>query len=411
MPSVETKHTSSARWSSPVVPDPLIIGTVLSLKGLSAGDAREMMMGARLAVREINALGGVLGRPLELREVECDVGRTESIVSAVNSLIDAEVDAVASSYSAGEFEVQDLVAKYGAPYIHSSALEASSVRVRNEPDRLSNIFQLSPGDTNYGPRFIDFLGQLEESGQWKPRSRRIVVIKHQWGGMDIGIQRVEQMAARRGFSIDVIDHLPLVNVDWQDVVRDANSYDPCAILLAFYFPEGGVSFLRQYLANPGNALIYKLYGPSVPAYLEELGGAAEGILWSTTTGVLPDPRAQSFANRFRQFYHRSAGLSQVGLAYDRVYLLAQAWQKAGRPRNFKAVNAALRTRPYRGVNGMYFLDNAGQCVSPSDPNSGDPTVSHPHMVFQIQSGEHKLLSPSSMLGVTTFRLPPWLQRT
>lgn len=390
-------------------PDPIVIGTPLSLRGLAAADAREMMMSARMAVREINAGGGVLGRPLELREFDCDIGDMDSVTSAVRGLIDQGVHAVASGYSAGELAVQDLMADYGAPYLHCATMEALVERVRNEPDRLSNIFQICPSDVSYGPRFIQFLDQLEESGQWRTGNRRITIIQPRWLQMDIGMRRVEQMAQRRGLQIDHINDLPARDIDWPAVIRRVNRHDPCAVLLAYYFPEENVAFLRNYLADPGHALIYTLYGPSVPAYREELGAAAEGVIWATTTGRLSNLQTEGFLQRFTQMHGREPGHSHAGLAYDRIYLLARAWKNSGDPMAFEQVCETLRTQPYRGVNGMYFMDNAGQSVSAPDPSSIDPSLSHPHLIFQIQNGRQVLLSPSAS-HETRFVAPPWLAR-
>lgn len=390
-------------------PDPLIIGTPLSLRGLAAADAREMMMSARMAVSEINAAGGVLGRPLELREFECDIGDVASVTAAVRGLIDQGVHAVASGYSAGEVAVQDLMADYGAPYLHCATMEAMVERVRNEPDRLSNIFQICPSDVSYGPRFIQFLDHLAENGEWRTRNNRITIIQPRWLQMDIGLQRVEQMAQRRGLQIDLISDLPPRNIDWAGVIRRVNSHDPCAVLLAYYFPEENIAFLRQYLADPGNALIYTLYGPSVPAYREELSAAAEGVIWATTTGRFSNPRTEGFLQRFRGMHGRNPGHSHAGLSYDRIHLLARAWASTGDPTAFGTVCKALRTQPYRGVNGMYFMDNAGQSVTAPDINSEDPSLSHPHLIYQIQQGQQVLLAPSIEKRVR-FRPPPWLAR-
>ena len=45
---------------------PLRIGMVDPLTGVYAAVAQNEVMGARLAVQEINAHGGILGRPIEL---------------------------------------------------------------------------------------------------------------------------------------------------------------------------------------------------------------------------------------------------------------------------------------------------------------------------------------------------------
>ncbi|MDI3341152.1 MAG: ABC transporter substrate-binding protein [Sphaerobacter sp.] len=54
--------------------DPIVIGAAVHLTGWMAADDSPPLMGARLAVKQINEAGGVLGRPLQLIELD---GKTD----------------------------------------------------------------------------------------------------------------------------------------------------------------------------------------------------------------------------------------------------------------------------------------------------------------------------------------------
>ncbi|MDX3924621.1 MAG: ABC transporter substrate-binding protein [Shinella sp.] len=388
---------------------PIVIGTPLSTHGLASADAYEMLNGARLAVDEINRRGGISGRPLELKIAECDVGDEADILRAIRSLIDHEVEAITSGYSCAEDQVQDMIADYGAPYLHCATMEAMVDRVRQDQHRLRNVFQLCPSDINYGPRFIQFLSELEKSRQWTPHSRRVAVIQPRWSRMDIGFLTLERMATKAGFKIDLLEDLPLRGIDWNAVMDKLHASDPAAIFLAYYFPEENVSFLQHFLKNPPNALVYTLYGPSIPAYREQLGQNADGVIWATTTGLYSDHLAMGFAERYRRMHGRRPGHSHAGLAYDRVNILAAAWTRANNPRAFDKVIPEIRAVIHRGVNGAYFFDNPGQCAQSFPDTSGDPSISQAHLIFQIQAGEQRILSPAPY-GQFRFMLPPWLKR-
>lgn len=388
---------------------PILIGTPLSTQGLASADAYEMLNGARLAVDEINRRGGVSGRRIELKIAECDVGDEVDIVRAVKSLIDAEVDAITSGYSCAEESVQDVVADYGAPYLHCATMEAMVDRVRQDRHRLRNVFQLCPSDINYGPRFIQFLSELEKSRKWIPHSRRVVVIQPRWSRMDIGFMTLERMARKAGFKIDLLEDLPFRNIDWSGVMDKLHRSDPAAIFLAYYFPEENISFLQHFLSRPANALVYTLYGPSIPAYRQQLGHSAEGVIWATTTGLYSDQLAMGFAERYERMHGQKPGHSHAGLAYDRVNILATAWTRANNPRAFDKVIPEIRSVIHRGVNGAYFFDNVGQCAQSYPDTSVDPSISQAHLIYQIQNGEQRILSPAPY-GQSAFILPPWLRR-
>jgi branched-chain amino acid transport system substrate-binding protein len=385
---------------------PILIGMPLSLNGLAAADATEMLNGTRLAVDEINRRGGVAGRKLELKIVDCDVSDKDAVTAAVRSLIETEVDAITSGYTCSEEEVQDLVADYGAPYLHCATMEAMVNRVREDRHRLRNVFQVCPSDVHYGPRFIRFLSELERAQRWTPSTRRLLVIQPRWSRMDIGFQTLERHASRGGWTIDLLDDLPLRNIDWASVMDKVHRRAPAAIFLAYYFPEENIAFLREFLNNPARALVYTLYGPSVPAYRQQLGRDADGVVWATTTGVYQDHIARGFAERYERMHGVKPGHSHAGIAYDRVNILAAAWTRADNPRAFNKVVSEIRTLIHRGVNGGYALDNPGQVAQSYPDTSPDPSISQAHLIFQIQRGQQRILSPAPY-GEYAFQLPPW----
>lgn len=388
---------------------PILIGAPLSLTGFAKADATEMLNGARLAVDEINRRGGVGGRKVELMVVDCDVGDPVAIARAFRKLVDAEVDAIASGYTAAQELAHDIVADYGCLYLNNATLESMVERVRQDRHRFRNIFQVGPSDIHYGPGFVRFLTELEASRRWAPRNRRLAVIQPNWPGMDIGFAVLERLAARSGWSVDLLDDLPMVGIDWRQVTRWINRLKPAAILLAYYFPEESIGFQRAFAADPVDALVYTLYGPSVPAFQQALGPAADGILWATVTGTYADAVGRGFAERYRTAYGVLPGRSHASIAYDRVNMLATAWGRAGNPRAFDRVAHELRSVVHRGVNGAYHLDNPGQ-VSLAYPDvTLDPSIGQAHLVFQIQGGRHSILSPAPYVdGV--FRTPPWFGR-
>ncbi|WP_238858176.1 ABC transporter substrate-binding protein [Faunimonas pinastri] len=410
---VDRKAVSPGQGSRALAPAlqrrPIMIGTPLSLNGLASADATEMLNGTRLAVDEINRRGGIAGRKLELRIVDCDCSDDQAVLGAIRSLIDCEVDAITSGYTCSEEQVQDLLADYGAPYLHCATMEAMVDRVRQDRHRLRNVFQLCPSDIHYGPRFIQFLTELERSRQWQPSSRRVTVIQPRWSRMNIGFRDLERFASRTGWKLDLIDDLPLRSIDWTAVMDKIHGSGSAAVFLAYYFPEENIAFLQEFLRNPANALVYTLYGPSIPAYRQQLGEDADGVLWATTTGLYQDHLARGFAERYERMHGVKPGHSHAGLAYDRVNILATAWTRTDNPRAFDRVVPEIRSVIHRGVNGAYSLDNPGQVAQSFPDTSMDPSISQAHLIFQIQNGRQKILSPSPY-GECAFQPPPWLNR-
>ena len=203
-------------------------------------------------------------------------------------------------------------------------------------------------------------------------------------------------------------HVPAEGTDWHVLVQALNAADPAAILLGDYWPEHAVAFQRAFLADPSDALVYTIYAPSVPAYLDDLREKANGVLWATPTGVYADDLARRFATRYTIAYGRPPGRSHAGIAYDRVNILATAWARAGNPRAFGKVADEIRAVVHRGVNGAYALDNPGQCGLAYPAMTQDPSVGQAHLVFQVQDGQHRILYPEPYVN-GVFVPPPWFR--
>jgi hypothetical protein len=81
--------------------DPLVIGTLLPLTGNLAFLGPPEVAGARLAVNDINAAGGVLGQPVQLVEGDSGDASTDTATQTVDRLLQAGVDAIIGAASSG----------------------------------------------------------------------------------------------------------------------------------------------------------------------------------------------------------------------------------------------------------------------------------------------------------------------
>lgn len=387
---------------------PIFVGMPLSSAGRGSADALEMLNGAQLAIERLNEQGGVLGRTVELMTVNCDIGDPRSLAEAYSNLIDSEVDAITAGYSCFEPAIQSLIGSFRGPYLHAATMDSAVANVRSNPASLGNIFQVCASDINYGMGIARFFAHLETTLQWKPRNRRLVVIQPPWPGLNIGLNEIDKGLGAHGWQIEIISETPREGEDWTSVIDRLHALDPAAVVLASYFCEDSVSFQRAFLARPIPSLIYNLYSPSIPRYREELGDLANGVLWATTTGLYSDRIGNDFTLKYRQRFGIDPGQSHASIAYDRINILAGAWSRVGNSRLFDKVAADLRTTIYRGVNGSYFFGSDGQVGLAYPDDTQDPSLSQAHLVFQIQNGMQRIISPDPYIN-GRFQLPGWMK--
>ena len=384
-------------------PRPYLIGSAFPLQG----DGAEMRNGSALAIAEINAHGGIGGRPVEQIVVPMDVTTADGVAAALRRLVDAEVDAITTCYSLAE-DVAGYadVAAYGCPMLTSMTSEVQAQWVRDEQDRLGRVFQAGPTEIHYGSGFIRFLDRVEATGGWRPPNRRLVFVETPVAGGHTTLPDTIDRAERSGWEVDALITVSAYDTDWSAALAQIQRSAPAAVMVSQFVPAELASFQRRFAAAPTDTLIYGVYAPSVPEYLELAGPAAEGVVWATMTGLYADGIGAGFVRRYRGAYGDEPGRSLAGLTYDQVSLLTSAWARVGNPRAFDAVADELRRITWRGVNGTYFLGHDRQCGLSYPDETPDPSLAQAQLVFQIQDGRHRILEPAPYTE-GSFATPSW----
>jgi branched-chain amino acid transport system substrate-binding protein len=381
-----------------------VIGGSFPLTGAVAADGEQMRNGAQLAVDEINAAGGVNGRKLVLNVLDTDAIDGAKIKANIQQHIDSGVDALYEGYLLNWPESMDLKGNYGCPALNASTSLDQVNMIAADP-KLRNVFQIDPPESFYGTGYPGFLNTLKEQGTWKPGGNKIFVVE----GDSVYSQTISKFAQEQApkdqWEIAGVQKITAGMADYNPTMQAIRDAAPDAIMVTQFAPDDLAKFTKAFAANPVPALVYLQYGPSVPAYLELSGTDANGMIWSTVTGVYNDVIGQKFRTDYQAKFNKPAGFSNSGSGYDGMHMLARAWGQVGDSKNFDAVGNALRTMIHRGVNGAYWMQkNAGLCY-PAETT--DPGLGQAYLFFQIQDLEHKIISPDPYIEAE-FQLPPWL---
>ena len=133
-----------------------------------------MTRGQELAIEEINANGGVLGRQLELVVADVEDLAPEKMVNAARRLTNEGVAATFSGYTSTTSAEFDVYAEYGAPMFHLNTFQPNADYVAD--NQITNIYHSCPTEVWYGPGFIQFMQRLIDAGAWAPSSERAAVV-------------------------------------------------------------------------------------------------------------------------------------------------------------------------------------------------------------------------------------------
>ena len=156
---------------------PIPIGGITPLTGPGAPSGAEAKRGLEMACEEVNAMGGILGRPVEPFFGDSKNRSADEVVSAANLLIDRqEVHAIINGHNIGSNNAEyDLVADASVMYIHTNTLRQHDEWIENNPGKYPTIFMSDPAEFWYGPGWIKFISWLRDTGQWTPQNNTIAL--------------------------------------------------------------------------------------------------------------------------------------------------------------------------------------------------------------------------------------------
>jgi branched-chain amino acid transport system substrate-binding protein len=327
------------------------------------------------------------------------------MVNAARRLTNEGVSAVFSGYTSTTSAEFDVYAQYGAPMFHLNTFQPNADYVAD--NAITNIYHSCPTEVWYGPGFIQFMQRLIDGGLWEPSAESAAIVT---SNDPYSISIADTVAADLedlGWDVPVHEQVTAPLTEWGPVLAKIRQNPPGLIFHADYIPGDLASFQQQFRSDPTPSLMYQQYGPSIPEYLELAGTDADGVIWSTVIGTLPDEIGQAFKDTYQEKYGAAAGLSQAGGQYDLVHVWAQSAAMAGDPSNFEAVNENLKRLLYRGVSGTYRYKPKELTAIPYPDAVNDPSLGMPHLTFQIQSQEQVLIDPVPY-SQGEFQLPEWL---
>ncbi|MFJ5117962.1 ABC transporter substrate-binding protein [Kitasatospora sp. NPDC088548] len=379
-------------------PRPLLIGAVYPSAGDWLGDGLKMEQGTRLAVDEINERGGVAGRRIEHIPLRVNIQDGRAIQHAIERLVGEDVDAITTGYtlqrSRDSLSAQFLpAASAGSPLLHHSTSASAADLIAEETDTFSNVFQVCGRESVYGTGFVRMLTTLRDSGAWRPASNRLQVFDADDTDMTTFTPSAMEAAERAGWR-PAVEHINSFAPDWTTVISQIRDLDPAAVMIAHFATAQMAAFVREFRRDPSDALLYALYSPSVPQFLDQADGRAEGMLWATVSGLYGDNFGHQFERRFLRRFGSTPGLSSAGIRYDMIHLLAAAWSQCDSPHDTEEVNRVLRRIVHRGVNGSYHFGSPDQTNLVYPDQTTDPSIAQAHLVYQVQDGHHHIIAPT-----------------
>jgi|ERR1035437_217932 branched-chain amino acid transport system substrate-binding protein len=400
-------HNGSSSSSGPSVKGkPILIGSGSPVTGSYAADGQDMIRGQQLAISEINARGGVLGRPLQLSILDTQAQQPDVMENVFRKFVSQGVAAVFAgftTYSSVEFPI---LASAGMPFFHINTWHGNVDFVKQHG--ITNIFEAVGTEVYYGPGVANTVQDLVSKKLWKPSAKKTAAVITSNDPYSLSIAHgFKSTITKLGWTVTMFQQFTVPQSDWTATLVNIRNNPPDIIFFSDYAASDEISFIKQFSQSPTPSLVYQQYAPSIPSYLNLAGSAANGVLWSTMDGLIDDAIGRKFTAAFEKKFSASPGYGNSGNTYDQVNLWANAVDQAGDPYAFKSVNTNIKNTVYRGVCGAYSWPDDYRTIYPYPDYFKDPTLGMPRLTYQIQNGKQVIIGPDPYTK-GTFQLPKWI---
>lgn len=403
-----------ARASGEVIP----VGQAAPLTDFAAADGIEFKNGLTFACEEINALGGILGRPLQPYFEDTKQMGDATNVQAVQRLIDRHsVHAVINGYNIGSgAAIQDVIADSGIIYVHYDTTIGHNNLIKSNSKKYFGSFQGDPAEIWYGTGFLKFVQQLEARGEYQRKNNKMAVILSAGVYATNIANAIKENAKDFGWNISLFETVSVPISEWGPTLAKIRQDPPSVIAVTHFLPADLAHFMVQFVPNPTPSLIYMQYGPSIPAFREIGKAATNGVLYATVVGDLQDEIGTAFEKRYKDKFGANAGYNSGAQPYDGCYVWATAAALAGgtgEPGNEaqnRKVADRMRAIIWRGVTGVTrFIPNE-QAAYEYPTQTKDPSLGMPHQFLQIQDYQKDagLIAPQPY-DTAKFVTPPWIK--
>ncbi len=357
--------------------DTLHIGFAVATTGHAARVGLKALDGARIAVNEINAAGGVLNKKLQLIVEDHKCEPTEGVNAASKLIFKDKVDVlIADTCSSTVFAISEIVkSKNIAMPILSGIVTSPKLTKQGN----SWYFRAGQNALMEGPAFVGYW--VKELGVKKVS---FLAVNDDWGRSTA--ETYAKILKEMGGEVVSMDFFNPGSQDFYPYLTKLKSKKPDAVDIVAR-PENGsrINIQMGELGMLKNFVILGSDGQITDDFIKLAGDAAEGMyLMERYESVIDTPKNKAFVASYRELTKEYPDqYAQAG--YDNVYIIAEAIQRAG-SEDPEKVRAAMERTDYEGLASRIQFDKNNQA--------------HPALlIVRIENGVRKVASKTETEGI------------
>jgi branched-chain amino acid transport system substrate-binding protein len=318
--------------------DPILIGFSAPLTGDAAGSGQEAVDGAKLAVAEINAKGGVLGRPLQLVEGDdrCD---PKDAALVAQKFIAQKIAAAASHYCSGAALASlPIFREAGLLYVDWGAV-SSKIPASAYDKLFITIYNGAQPGIYSADIAIKTLG-----------FKKVAVVDDRTPANGEFAAAFQKRAKELGAEVVLVAHVTQGDKDFNAFVTQVKGSGAQMLFTANYYAEAGL-INRQMRDQQVKTLTICPDTCMDPQFLTIAGAAAEGAYSVTQPQADELPTAKGFVAAYQKMFGKPPGY--IGpYSYDAINVIAAAYTAVGKVDNDAAAKYLHGLTPATALKGI-----------------------------------------------------------
>jgi branched-chain amino acid transport system substrate-binding protein len=366
------------------------VGIIIPLTGQYAPFGAFQARGYNMALEEINASGGVLGKPMRLNMVD-SVGKPELAMAGMEKLVRAHVPIVVGEYNSACTNASTVLAqRHKTPLLCPTAALEDITRHGNPW-----VFRFNAPSSEYAETMVRLAREVAGARSFA------IIHENTSFGIDVG-HYLRTVVEAQGLEVVEYQQYEKGSPDFKPLLQRIKAQHPDVLCMISYVLDA-VLLMRQCHELDLNPRMFIGGGAgfTTPQFLQAAGPNAEFVF--SVTQWTPDvrwPGAQAFAAKYRARFHEDPEYHSAE-GYAALYLVREALNKAGSvdPKRVRQTLARLETD---GVFGPIRFENY---------NGYTQQNRHPMVVVQVQGGHFVTVYPPRWAAAPArYPLPSWSER-
>ncbi|HEX7382020.1 MAG TPA: ABC transporter substrate-binding protein [Nevskiaceae bacterium] len=387
--------TAHAAPASPIV--------VAVLAPTSIIPGKDVVNGAKLAAKDINAAGGVDGRPIDLKIYDTQLSSTGGINAMKKAVLQDHAVAVTGVFTTEvSVPLMPYAKRLNVPLIVESGASQIGPMVREHYSEYKNVFQLQINGTLVAQEVCDAAHDLfAEPDHGKALSA--VVMSEQADWTRPFNAELQECLPKAGVAVKKVINYAVNTSDYSPIYSNISSLKPNLIITGM--AHTGLAPVVQWHQNRVPALMLGFnIQAGTSAFWKASNGAAEDTIVVTNGagGAAVTPKTPTFYNDFIKEYGSSPML-EAYTSYDMIYAVADAIKRAGTTET-AAVVKQLEATNMVGVTGrIQFYGRDAKYAHALKYGPGLVTG----VAFQWQDGKQVVVWPKS-IAQGAVQYPPFV---